>query len=112
MLITGDMEREGELRLVETVALPDIEVLVAGHHGSDTSNTSELLEAVKPELVLISAGLNNEYGHPDWDTLVRLEEIGAEIYRTDLYGTIEVQMKQGDDYAAEKVNRIPPGLTS
>ena len=102
VLITGDMEREGELRLVETVALPDIEVLVAGHHGSDTSNTSELLEAVKPELVLISAGLNNEYGHPDWDTLVRLEEIGAEIYRTDLYGTIEVQMKQGDDYAAEK----------
>ena len=102
VLITGDMEREGELRLVETVALPDIEVLVAGHHGSDTSNTSELLEAVKPELVLISAGLNNEYGHPDWDTLVRLEEIGAEIYRTDLYGTIEVRMKQGDDYAAEK----------
>ena len=90
VLITGDMEEEGELRLVETVALPDIEVLVAGHHGSETSNTRPLLEAATPDLALISAGLNNKYGHPAYDTLVRLDEIGAQIYRTDLYGTIEV----------------------
>ena len=87
------MEAEGELYLLETVDLPDIEVLVAGHHGSDTSNTRELLEAVRPDLALISVGLNNRYGHPGWDALVRLDEIGAEIYRTDLYGTIEVQLK-------------------
>lgn len=93
VLITGDMEAEGELYLLETVDLPDIEVLVAGHHGSDTSNTRELLEAVRPDLALISVGLNNKYGHPGWDALVRLDEIGAEIYRTDLYGTIEVQLK-------------------
>lgn len=92
VLITGDMEREGELRLLETAALPDIEVLVAGHHGSDTSSTTQLLEAVKPELALISVGLNNKYGHPSWNTLVRLDEIGADIYRTDLYGTIEIQL--------------------
>ena len=102
VLITGDMEREGELRLVETVALPDIEVLVAGHHGSNTSNTRELLETVRPELALISVGQNNKYGHPGWDALARLDEIGAKIYRTDLYGTIEVQLKQEDDYAAQK----------
>lgn len=91
VLITGDMEQEGELRLVETVALPDIEVLVAGHHGSDTSNTWPLLEAATPDLALISVGLNNKYGHPSYDALVRLDEIGAKIYRTDLYGTIEIQ---------------------
>ena len=51
---------------------------------------------------LISVGQNNKYGHPGWDALARLDEIGAKIYRTDLYGTIEVRMKQGDDYAAEK----------
>lgn len=90
VLITGDMEEEGELRLTQTVALPDIEVLVAGHHGSDTSNTQPLLEAVTPDLALISVGLNNKYGHPSYDTLVRLDNIGAQIYRTDLYGTIEV----------------------
>lgn len=91
VLITGDMEEEGELRLVEAVDLPDIEVLVAGHHGSETSNTQALLEAATPELALISVGLNNKYGHPSYDALVRLDEIGAKIYRTDLYGTIEVQ---------------------
>ena len=102
VLITGDMETEGERRLVETADLPDVEVLVAGHHGSNTSNTRELLETVRPELALISVGQNNKYGHPGWDALARLDEIGAKIYRTDLYGTIEVRMKQGDDYAAEK----------
>ena len=90
VLITGDMEKEGELRLTQTVPLPDIEVLVAGHHGSDTSNTQPLLEAATPDLALISVGLNNKYGHPSYDTLVRLDNIGAQIYRTDLYGTIEV----------------------
>ncbi|USF25379.1 ComE operon protein 3 [Firmicutes bacterium ASF500] len=94
VLITGDMEEEGERRLRETVPLPDIEVLVAGHHGSDTSNTPELLEAVRPELALISVGRNNKYGHPDWDTLIRLDDIGAEIYRTDLYGTVEVKLNE------------------
>lgn len=93
VLITGDMEEEGELRLTQTVTLPDIEVLVAGHHGSDTSNTQSLLEATTPDLALISVGLNNKYGHPSYDALVRLDEIGAKIYRTDLYGTIEVQLK-------------------
>lgn len=91
VLITGDMEEEGELRLTQTVTLPDIEVLVAGHHGSETSNTQALLEATTPDLALISVGLNNKYGHPAYDALVRLDEIGAKIYRTDLYGTIEVQ---------------------
>lgn len=91
VLITGDMEREGERLLVQRIALPDIEVLVAGHHGSDTSSAPELLEAVKPDLALISVGLNNKYGHPSWDTLVRLDQMGTDIYRTDLYGTIEIQ---------------------
>jgi len=92
VLITGDMEREGELRLVEKAELPDIEVLVAGHHGSDTSTTQELLDRVKPELALISVGAGNKYGHPAQSTLERLDQAGTEIYRTDLYGTIEVQL--------------------
>ena len=92
--IAGVLEREGELRLVETAGLPEVAVLVAGHHGSDTSNTLELLEALKPSLALISVGQNNKYGHPGWDTLVRLDEIGADIYRTDLYGTIEIQLNE------------------
>ena len=89
-LITGDMEREGELRLAQRSELPDIELLVAGHHGSDTSNTQELLERVTPELALISVGLDNKYGHPGWNAMARLDKAGAQLYRTDLYGTILV----------------------
>lgn len=92
-LITGDMERDGELRLVEDVSLPDVDVLVVGHHGSDTSSTEQLLEAVRPELALISVGANNRYGHPSAETLSRLDGAGADIYRTDLYGTIEAHIK-------------------
>ena len=77
---------------MEKAALPDVEVLVAGHHGSDTSTTPELLAAARPDLALISVGLNNKYGHPGVDTLYKLDEAGAKIYRTDLYGTIEVQL--------------------
>ena len=79
---------------MESIPLPEVEILVAGHHGSETSTTPELLEAVKPSLALISVGQNNKYGHPGWDTLVRLDEIGADIYRTDLYGTIEIQLNE------------------
>ena len=94
VLITGDMEREGELRLLSQIALPRIEVLVAGHHGSRTSTAPELLEAIRPELALISVGPDNRYGHPAWETLDRLDQAGAKIYRTDLYGTIEVHLNE------------------
>lgn len=91
-LITGDMEQEGERRLLEQTQLPDLEVLIAGHHGSDTSTTWELLDQTKPELALVSVGLHNKYGHPGWNAMERLDQAGAKIYRTDLYGTIEVRL--------------------
>ena len=88
------MEREGELCLAGKKELPAVGLLVVGHHGSDTSTTQELLDRVKPRLALISVGQNNKYGHPAQSTLERLDRAGADIYRTDLYGTIEVQMKK------------------
>ena len=88
VLITGDMGGSAEQLLLEHAALPGVELLVAGHHGSDTSTTAELLEAVRPKVAVISVGLDNRYGHPAAGTLERLSAAGAEIYRTDLYGTV------------------------
>jgi DNA polymerase-3 subunit delta len=62
-LITGDVGSETELRLTERLVLPDIELLVAGHHGSVGSTSAALLEAARPECVLISVG-RNSYGQP------------------------------------------------
>ena len=70
---------------------PDVELLVAGHHGSRYSTTPELLETVRPEMAVISVGRSNRYGHPAQETLERLAEFGADIYRTDLQGTVVVR---------------------
>ena len=87
ILITGDMERATEKKLIETYELPELDVLMAGHHGSKGSTSEELLEAVTPETVIISVG-SNSYGHPAEDTLRRLARAGCDIYRTDRHGTV------------------------
>ena len=68
--------------------LPDVDLLIAGHHGSKNSTSQALLETVLPETVFISVGEHNAYGHPAQDTLDRLTAFGCEIYRTDLNGTL------------------------
>ena len=91
VLIPGDLPGEGELALLSIADLPDVELLVTGHHGSATSTTQELLDALRPEVAAISVGLDNRYGHPAQETLDKLEAAGAEIYRTDRDGTIRVR---------------------
>lgn len=89
VLITGDMGSTVEKRLVKYHELPRCEVLVAGHHGAADSSGETLLNAVRPQSVLISVG-RNRYGHPAPETLARLREADADIYRTDQDGTITV----------------------
>ena len=88
-LVTGDMERATEKKLLETYDLPDVEVMMAGHHGSKGSTSEELLETVTPETVIISVG-SNSYGHPAEDTMRRLARAGCDVYRTDRHGTVYV----------------------
>jgi len=88
ILITGDRSFDGELALMEHTDLPDLEILIAGHHGSRTSTSWELLNMTRPEIVIISVGEDNHYGHPTWETLERLKLFGCGVYRTDLEGTI------------------------
>lgn len=86
ILVTGDRGRVGEsLLLLEE--LPDVDLLMAGHHGSKHSTGEELLTAVSPETVFISVG-SNAYGHPAEETLVRLLSYGCRVYRTDLQGNL------------------------
>lgn len=68
-------------------------ILKVAHHGSRYSSSSEFLEKFKPHFAVIEVG-NNSYGHPHPDTLSRLTQIGAEIFRTDLDGTIRFKEKK------------------
>lgn len=88
ILITGDRGEVGEKMLLQEHTLPEVDVLVAGHHGSAGSTTEELLAVTSPQIVLISVGEDNRYGHPSDEVLKRLVDAGCEIYRTDIHGTI------------------------
>lgn len=88
ILITGDRTVAGERLLLAQTDLPELELLVVGHHGSRTSTGEALLEATKPETAIISVGADNSYGHPAQEVLDRLEEYGCTVYRTDLDGTV------------------------
>lgn len=65
----------------------------APHHGSKFSNSSLFLQTAAPELVLISAGKNNSYGHPHQETLNRLHASGIRYLRTDECGAIELSIE-------------------
>ena len=93
LFIFSDMPEEEEQRLAARGVLPDCELLVAGHHGSASSTGQALLDAVTPEMAVISVGYNN-YGHPAQDTLDRLAAMNMEIYRTDQMGTVTVYAKE------------------
>lgn len=91
ILITGDRDIFGEAELFEQARIPDIDVLVVGHHGASTSTGLELLSKTKPEIAVISVGENNIHGHPDREVLKRLERAGCMIRRTDIEGRIIIR---------------------
>lgn len=95
LLVTGDMDAATERKLLAAYDLPDIEYLTAGHHGSRSSTSEELLDALAPEIVCISVG-SNSYGHPAEETLERLAWHGCAVYRTDLHGNIHLTLRRGD----------------
>ncbi len=88
ILITGDRGEIGELMLLQEHQLPQLDVLIAGHHGSNTSTGEDLLAATMPKIAIISVGEDNHYGHPSNAVLKRLEAIGCRIRRTDKDGTV------------------------
>ena len=89
-LLTGDMEADAERDLVNSGANLKVDVLQVGHHGSSTSTSYVFLNAVLPEMGIISCGVNNKYGHPHEETLSILRDAGVDVYRTDLLGTITI----------------------
>ena len=89
-LLTGDIEEPVEGRLVRAGLPLSATVLKSPHHGSKTSSTDAFLEAVAPQIVVISAGQDNKFGHPVPEILERYAEHGFTVLRTDQQGTVEL----------------------
>ncbi len=93
MFLSGDMESDGEQKLVWRQVLNNsVTVLKVSHHGSKTATSEELLEILKPKTAVISVGRNNKFGHPTLEVLERLKKSGANILRTDIEGEIMVEV--------------------
>jgi competence protein ComEC len=90
-LLTGDIEAEAESWLVETYKDKlKADVLVAPHHGSQTSSTATFLQAVKPDTVLIPAGYRNQFGHPHEEVLQRYKDFQVKWFNSADDGAIQL----------------------
>lgn len=93
ILLTGDASVKSEKLLLEKYDIGHIDILKVGHHGSNTSTSINLLKETNPTIGLISCGLNNKFNHPNIETINKLNKYKVKYYRTDLQGTIKVNLK-------------------
>lgn len=99
LLFTGDATVESEYEMmqwyVQTYDKPiDVDLLKVGHHGSHTSTSAEFVKRTTPSIALISAGVENRYGHPHPSVITRLERAGVQVFRTDRDGRVRCAVTQ------------------
>lgn len=90
ILFTGDLEAPGEAEILAEKLPIQSNLLKVGHHGSRTSSTAAFLQAVAPQVAVISVGYHNSFGHPHAETLARLAAGKTRVYRTDRSGAVRV----------------------
>lgn len=106
-VFTGDAEVQSENEMLKTGIDLDADVLKLGHHGSSTSNSDKFLDAVTPDMAVISVGEGNQYGHPDDEVLQAMKDRNIKLYRTDEQGTIIIE----SDGNKITVNKTPYKIT-
>ena len=89
-LFMGDADMFGELIVAHLQKDINADVLKVAHHGGERSCLDPFLDEVRPRIAVISCGLNNIYGDPSPESLVRLEKRGIKTYRTDQHGEIMI----------------------
>lgn len=90
-IFSGDNEMTGEQEIVNNGLNIKADVLKAGHHGSNTSNTDAFVDKINPDYVVIQVGEGNKYGHPNADIVDKFKSKGIEVYRNDIHGTVIVK---------------------
>ncbi|WP_420630519.1 DNA internalization-related competence protein ComEC/Rec2 [Candidatus Leptofilum sp.] len=89
-LFTGDAEQQGEAEMLAAERPLTALVFKAGHHGSNSSSSLPFLQAIQPQIIIVSSGVDNRFGHPAPEMLERATAVGAAVLRTDKLGTITV----------------------
>ncbi len=96
VLLTGDIERRAERALLASDADLRAEVIQVPHHGSLTSSSPALIDAMKPSLALISSGYRNSFRHPRQEVLARYQALGVTLVDTPACGRIRVHLSEGE----------------
>jgi competence protein ComEC len=91
-LLTGDVEDDVDPILAKR-GIPPVDILKVAHHGSGTASTPAFIDEVRPTVAIVSAGAGNPYGHPARSTIDRLRDSGARVLRTDLDGSVGVEIR-------------------
>jgi competence protein ComEC len=94
-LLTGDAGSASEDDLLRAGAIPPVDLLKVGHHGSRTSTSAALLAAACPRLAVVSCGRENRFGHPAAETVARLSSRRIRLFRTDLLSDVRVELRPG-----------------
>lgn len=117
LLLTADIEEEAEEDLLHLSRWLSSKAIKVSHHGSRHSSSEAFLQAVSPEIAIISVGRENPFGHPHEETMERLDNLGARSFRTDRDGAIKLtEMDKGfnvktfNDYALEKATGLKSEL--
>ena len=111
-LLAGDSEAPAESSIIAAGYGRGSTVLKVGHHGSQTSTSTEYLDAIGPEIAVISVGEGNRYDHPHQETLDKLTLESIAVYRTDLHGTVKITTDGGDYTVLIEKGSPPPAPTA
>lgn len=109
-LLTGDAGIEMEQQMMATQNV-QATILKAGHHGSNTSSAPAFIEAVSPQVTILSYGQDNKYGHPHFEVIESLRAVGSKVYGTAEEGHIVVTT-DGKSYSVNATEWTGVGATS
>lgn len=108
MLLTGDAEAQTEERLMRQGANIEADVLKVGHHGSKYATSEDFIKRGGFKAALVSAGLDNRYGHPSQEALDRLRAANVQLYRTDFQGEITITSRGSDEFKITTAKEAKP----
>jgi len=95
LLLTGDIEKKIEKKLLDLAKLKNIDIIVAPHHGSKSSSSKDFLNWLKPKIVVFSNGYLNRYSFPVAEVLQRYQQVGSQLYSTE-NGMISIYRTKSD----------------
>jgi len=94
-IFAGDSPDDVERILLRSFSLSEVDLLMAGHHGSRSSTSAEWLQILNPQYLAISCGQNNPHRHPTPEVLARADDVGATVMRTDQSGALLFELRDG-----------------